>query len=93
MPGQILGQATEDVYDSVSGRLLLIPPGSKLIGAYDSQVPGAPTHGSEALEYAAAIQAHLLKLMAVPRAPFREAEPPKARFVPPATADRATKRT
>lgn len=38
LPGQILGQVTEDVYDSVSGRFLLIPQGSKLIGVYDSQV-------------------------------------------------------
>jgi type IV secretion system protein TrbI len=38
LPGQIVGQVTENVYDSVSGRFLLIPQGSKLIGAYDTQV-------------------------------------------------------
>jgi type IV secretion system protein VirB10 len=38
LPGQILGQVTEDVYDSISGRFLLIPQGSKLIGVYDSQI-------------------------------------------------------
>lgn len=38
LPGQIVGQVTENVYDSVSGRFLLIPQGAKLIGAYDTQV-------------------------------------------------------
>lgn len=38
LPGQITGQVTENVYDSPTGRYLLIPQGSKLIGAYDSQV-------------------------------------------------------
>jgi type IV secretion system protein TrbI len=38
LPGQVTGQVTENVYDSPSGRYLLIPQGSKLIGIYDSQV-------------------------------------------------------
>lgn len=38
LPGQITGQVTENVYDSPTGRYLLIPQGSKLIGDYDSQV-------------------------------------------------------
>jgi len=38
LPGQIVGQVTENVYDSVTGRFLLIPQGAKLIGAYDTQV-------------------------------------------------------
>lgn len=38
LPGQVTGQVTENVYDSPTGRYLLIPQGSKLIGAYDSQV-------------------------------------------------------
>jgi type IV secretory pathway VirB10-like protein len=38
LPGQVTGQVTENVYDSPSGRYLLIPQGSKLIGTYDSQV-------------------------------------------------------
>jgi type IV secretion system protein TrbI len=38
LPGQVTGQVTENIYDSPSGRYLLIPQGSKLIGAYDSQV-------------------------------------------------------
>jgi type IV secretory pathway VirB10-like protein len=38
LPGQVTGQVTENVYDSPSGRYLLIPQGSKLIGGYDSQI-------------------------------------------------------
>ena len=38
LPGQITGQVTENVYDSPTGRYLLIPQGAKLIGIYDSQV-------------------------------------------------------
>lgn len=38
LPGQIVGQVTENIYDSVAGRFLLIPQGSRLIGTYDSQV-------------------------------------------------------
>ncbi|WP_273728953.1 TrbI/VirB10 family protein [Brucella gallinifaecis] len=38
LPGQITAQVTEHVYDSPTGRHLLIPQGSRLIGQYDSQV-------------------------------------------------------
>jgi type IV secretory pathway VirB10-like protein len=38
LPGQVTAQVTENVYDSLSGSYLLIPQGSKLVGAYDSQV-------------------------------------------------------
>lgn len=38
LPGQIVGQVTQQVYDSPTGRLLLIPQGSKLIGVYDSRI-------------------------------------------------------
>jgi type IV secretion system protein VirB10 len=38
LPGQVTGQVTEHVYDSPTGRYLLIPQGSKLIGLYDSRV-------------------------------------------------------
>ncbi|MCB1376217.1 MAG: TrbI/VirB10 family protein, partial [Rhodobacteraceae bacterium] len=38
LPGQITAQVTESVYDSPTGRLLLIPQGARLVGAYDSQV-------------------------------------------------------
>lgn len=38
LPGQVTAQVTENVYDSSTGRYLLIPQGTKLIGVYDSQV-------------------------------------------------------
>lgn len=38
LPGQITAQVTENVFDSPSGRFLLIPQGTRLIGVYDSQV-------------------------------------------------------
>ncbi|MBG0808497.1 TrbI/VirB10 family protein [Methylosinus sp. H3A] len=38
LPGQITAQVTEAVYDSPTGKLLLIPQGAKLIGQYDSSV-------------------------------------------------------
>jgi type IV secretory pathway VirB10-like protein len=38
LPGQITAQVTENVYDTPSGRSLLIPQGARLIGTYDSQV-------------------------------------------------------
>jgi hypothetical protein len=38
LPGQVTAQVTETVYDSPSGRFLLIPQGAKLVGAYDSQI-------------------------------------------------------
>jgi type IV secretion system protein VirB10 len=36
LPGFVIAQVTEHVYDSVSGRFLLIPQGSRLIGKYDN---------------------------------------------------------
>lgn len=38
LPGQVIAQVTEHVYDSPTGAHLLIPQGSRLIGQYDSQV-------------------------------------------------------
>lgn len=38
LPGQVTAQVTENVYDSPTGRILLIPQGARLLGAYDSQV-------------------------------------------------------
>lgn len=38
LPGQIVAQITQNVYDSASGRYLLIPQGARLIGEYDSGV-------------------------------------------------------
>jgi type IV secretion system protein TrbI len=38
LPGQVVAQVTEDVYDTVSGRFLLVPQGTRLIGKYDSRI-------------------------------------------------------
>ncbi|MBB4381761.1 TrbI/VirB10 family protein [Bradyrhizobium sp. SBR1B] len=38
LPGQITAQVTENVYDTPTGRFLLVPQGARLIGIYDSQV-------------------------------------------------------
>jgi type IV secretion system protein VirB10 len=38
LPGQVIANVTEAVYDTATGRFLLIPQGSRLIGRYDSQV-------------------------------------------------------
>lgn len=38
LPGQITAQITENVFDTPTGRFLLVPQGARLIGIYDSQV-------------------------------------------------------
>ena len=38
LPGEIIAQVTEPVYDHITGRTVLIPQGSRLIGHYDSQI-------------------------------------------------------
>ncbi|MBB5687488.1 TrbI/VirB10 family protein [Sphingobium boeckii] len=38
LPGIVTAQVTEQVYDSATGRYLLIPQGARLIGSYDSVV-------------------------------------------------------
>jgi type IV secretion system protein VirB10 len=38
LPGFVIAQVTENVYDTVSGRYLLIPQGSRLLGKYDNVV-------------------------------------------------------
>ena len=38
LPGFVIAQVTEQVYDTVSGRFLLIPQGSRLVGKYDNIV-------------------------------------------------------
>jgi type IV secretion system protein VirB10 len=38
LPGQVIATVTGSVYDTATGRHLLIPQGSRLIGRYDSQV-------------------------------------------------------
>lgn len=38
LPGQIVGQVRQNVYDSATGRYLLIPAGAKIVGTYDSRI-------------------------------------------------------
>ncbi|MGV1764067.1 TrbI/VirB10 family protein [Rhizobium rhizogenes] len=38
LPGQITAQVTENIYDSPTGRILLIPQGTRVIGQYDNNV-------------------------------------------------------
>lgn len=38
LPGQISAQVTQNIYDSPTGRALLIPQGARLVGEYDSEV-------------------------------------------------------
>ena len=43
LPGQITAQVTANVYDSITGRILLIPQGARLIGEYDSEIAAGQT--------------------------------------------------
>ena len=38
LPGNIIAQVSENVYDTATGRYLLVPRGSRLIGTYDHQI-------------------------------------------------------
>lgn len=38
LPGQIVAQVSQDVYDTASGKFKLVPQGSRLVGAYSSNV-------------------------------------------------------
>jgi type IV secretory pathway VirB10-like protein len=38
LPGEVIGQVTENVYDTATGNYLLIPQGAKLLGKYQSLV-------------------------------------------------------
>lgn len=38
LPGLVTAQVTENVFDSATGRILLIPQGARLIGSYDSVI-------------------------------------------------------
>lgn len=38
LPGRITAQVSQNVYDSATGHLLLIPQGAKLLGRYDSKI-------------------------------------------------------
>ncbi|USI74535.1 conjugal transfer protein TraI [Sphingomonas morindae] len=38
LPGQVTAQVTENVYDSPTGRILLVPQGTRVVGQYDNGV-------------------------------------------------------
>ena len=38
LPGQITAQVTENIYDSPTGRILLVPQGTRVVGQYDNNV-------------------------------------------------------
>jgi type IV secretion system protein TrbI len=38
LPGQITAQVTENIYDSPTGRILLIPQGTRIVGQYDNNI-------------------------------------------------------
>uniref|UniRef100_A0A9E8A1J8 Conjugal transfer protein TraI n=1 Tax=Bosea sp. NBC_00436 TaxID=2969620 RepID=A0A9E8A1J8_9HYPH len=38
LPGQITAQVTENIYDSPTGHILLVPQGTRIIGQYDNNV-------------------------------------------------------
>lgn len=38
LPGQITAQVTENIYDSPTGRFLVVPQGTRIIGQYDNSV-------------------------------------------------------
>jgi type IV secretion system protein VirB10 len=43
LPGTVIGQVSENVYDTATGRWLLIPQGTRILGVYDSRI----THGQK----------------------------------------------
>ena len=45
LPGEVIGQVREDVFDSSSGQYLLIPKGTKIFGRYNSSI----SYGQERL--------------------------------------------
>lgn len=38
LPGVVMAQVTENIYDTVTGHTLLVPQGARLMGRYDSQI-------------------------------------------------------
>ena len=38
LPGQVIAQITENVYDTATGEYLLLPQGTRLLGRYDSEI-------------------------------------------------------
>lgn len=45
LPGQVVGIVSQNVFDSTTGKWLLIPQGTKIIGTYDAKTSFAQTRG------------------------------------------------
>ena len=43
LPGDVIATVTEPIYDTATGRFLLIPQGSRILGKYNSQVSFGPS--------------------------------------------------
>jgi len=43
LPGQIIAEVSQNVYNTANGNILLIPQGAKLVGTYDNQVSQGQT--------------------------------------------------
>lgn len=43
LPGQVIAQVSENVFDTKTGRYLLIPQGARLVGTYDNQIATGQT--------------------------------------------------
>ena len=52
LPGQVIGQVTENVFDTVTGNHLLIPQGARLMGRYDSVIAFWAEQGACSLDAA-----------------------------------------
>lgn len=46
LPGNIIGQVSQNIYSSVDGKYLLIPQGTKIIGVYDTSTAFAQSRGA-----------------------------------------------
>ena len=46
LPGQVTGQVRENVYDSGTGKHLLIPQGTRLVGLYGHHIASSVTQCS-----------------------------------------------
>ena len=46
LPGTVIGQVSQNVYDTVSGKYLLIPQGTRIIGTYDTKTAFAQNRGA-----------------------------------------------
>lgn len=45
LPGQVIAQVTENVYDTPTGQHLLLPQGTRLLGRYDSDIDDGQSRG------------------------------------------------